>query len=63
MTQVSSTSLNHHQSDLKIKSDTVQTIALLEKLQSFDPALHGGELLIDAPIGHELIHEFKSQDI
>jgi hypothetical protein len=63
MTQVSSTSLNHHQSDLKIKSDTVQTIGLLEKLQSFDPALHGGELLIDAPIGRELIHEFKSQDI
>jgi hypothetical protein len=63
MTKVSSTSLNRHQPDLKIKSDTVQTIGLLEKLQSFDPELHGGELLIDAPIGCELIHEFKSQDI
>jgi|LakMenE18May11ns_1017448.scaffolds.fasta_scaffold7804868_1 hypothetical protein len=63
MTKVLSTSLNRHQPDLKIKSDTFQTIDLLEKLQSFDLALHGGELLIDAPIGCELIHEFKSQDI
>jgi hypothetical protein len=60
MTKVSSTNANYHQPDLKIKSDTVQTIGLLEKLRSFDPALHGGELLIDAPIGRELIHLPKS---
>jgi hypothetical protein len=63
MTKVSSTSLKRHQPDLKIKSDTVQTIGLLEKLQSFDAALHGGELLIDAPIGFELIHLPRSPNI
>ena len=63
MTQVSSTSLNHHQPDLKIKSDTVQTIGLLEKLQSFDPVLHGGEAFVDEPIGYELSHLFKSPSI
>lgn len=28
--------------------------SLLKKLQSFDPALHGGEVLIDVPVGREL---------
>jgi hypothetical protein len=63
MTKASFKSLNRHQPNPKRISDTAQAIGLLEKLQSFDPALHGGEQLIDAPIGCELIHEFKSQGI
>lgn len=63
MTKVSSTSLNRHQPDLKIKSDSAQKIVLLEKLQSFDLALLGGEVLIDVPVGRELFHLPKSPSI
>ncbi|HWS78514.1 MAG TPA: hypothetical protein VN205_09100 [Thermomonas sp.] len=27
--------------------------SLAEKLKAFDPALHGGELMVDAPVGAE----------
>jgi hypothetical protein len=38
-------------------------VDLLKKLKSFDPALHGGEVFMDEPIGYELTYLFKSPSI
>ena len=63
MTKASSPSLNYEQPSREVNPNSTQMVGLLKKLKTFDPVLHGGEALIDEPIGYELSHLFKSHSI
>jgi hypothetical protein len=63
MTKASSPRLNLEQPNHVVRPNSTQMAGLLKKLQSFDPVLHSGEVLVDEPIGYEFSHFFKNTSI
>jgi hypothetical protein len=63
MPKTSFPSLNYEQPNHEINPNSTQMVDLFKKLKSFDPALHGGEVFMDEPIGYELTYLFKSPSI